>query len=590
MDAMDNTAGNMDAPELPPTLVSAANPPGGNPAPAPATPSAASPDQPHGRLVSMLNGMFLGMDSFAKAAATGGREGGVQEVLDVRRKDAQLKLEQQKANQELSESKTRIAHTQAMTNMATAQLQVLQHEAPLKFQQLVNENQRNMVSLFKEIGIPPSFILPMIEGQDTETHMQAINGKAGGDLVNNTAIPVHDEKFAGNGNTSGFAFSDLMSKQIPAEKAAPTLTSFQNAIDEAKGILGEKNQAVQVAQGKLDQFKTGSSFSAADMLHFNQQSLAPLSAAIGRQKDITEFQTKQADLKEKQQKSDPLFKMENDPNEMAGEKSAAAIPLLQNKITAPSTSPEDKVRATRLLAQAKSAHQAYLADVASKANAEQQAKQGDPKAAGAMLANGDLTLADMKTRGMTGKFMLETVNAAKAIDPSYKPADEMIAEQVAKNPGANQFFGSANSLIAKNGTLDQVMDQGAKLPNHDFPIFNKVADAENYAAGHKEVASYLMTALGAADDYAKVIGGGQPSEHMQMLIFNKLNASLNNDMRKGVVDAMRGGVESQVKERIGTNKFLKRMYGYGLGQGEAGTKEAPAFDPSKDFKPINKPK
>lgn len=553
----------------------------------PAGPTVGSATTPHSKLSAYIQNLALGVDAFATSAATGGREGGAQEVQAVRNQQAQLALQKQKAQQDLAESSVRIKHTQAMTNMATAQLQVLQHDAPLEYQNKVMANQRAMVDLYKELGVPPAFIVPMLEGQGTDTHMAAINGKAGGDLVNNTAIPVHDDKFGGNGTTTGFSFGDLMNKQVTADKAAPAIMSLQNAINEAAVYLPKNDPAIQVAQGKLDQFKQGQTFSAADLLHFNQQTIAPLSAAVGRVKETQEFQTKQAGLKEAQQKADPLFKLENDPNEMAGEKAAAAIPMLQNKVTAPGTSPEDKIRATRLLAQAKSAHQAYLSDITQKANAEQAAKQGDPAAAGAMLANGDLTLADMKTRGMTPKFILQTVNAAKAVDPKYNPADEMIAENIAKSPGASQFFGSANSLISKNGTLDQVIDAGSKLPNHDFPVFNKVADAMNYASGHKEVAAYLQTALGAADDYAKVLGGGTGTEGMQMHILNAMNASLNQKTREAVVANMKKAVVSQVESRIGNNKFLMRQYGYALPQNQkgGGTGE---FDPAKDFKPITK--
>ncbi len=264
--------------------------------------------------------------------------------------------------------------------------------------------------------------------------------------------------------------------------------------------------------------KKGSSVNGYDFYIFNNAVQNQITARVSGQQAVSDFQEKQAKAKEAQQKADPLFKMENEPGEMAGEKSSAAIPLLQNKLSDSATAPQDKIRASRLLAQAQQAHARFQQDQLQKANAEQLAKQGDPKAAGAMLASGDLTLADMKTRGMTPKFILDSTAAAKATNPKYNPADEVIAEQVAKSPQSGQFFGSANSLISKGGTLDQLVEQGAKLPNHNWPVFNKVADAKNYATGHPEVAAYLMTALGTADDYAKVVGGGQPSEHMQMLL------------------------------------------------------------------------
>jgi hypothetical protein len=47
------------------------------------------PSTPHGRLLQMVQSLAVGVDSFARAAATHGREGGVGEVQDYFAKQQQ---------------------------------------------------------------------------------------------------------------------------------------------------------------------------------------------------------------------------------------------------------------------------------------------------------------------------------------------------------------------------------------------------------------------------------------------------------------------------------------------------------------------
>jgi hypothetical protein len=549
-------------------------------------PAPAQPGTPHAGLRNMLQSLFEGMDAFAKAAATGGREGGVQEIEQLQNQRKEMALKQQQGQREQSQADAMIQHTQALTNATIAQTEINKINAPLEHQKLVIGNQDALYDLYvNKLHINPLFAVPIVQGQTTGDHMAAINGKANGDLVNHTVIPVHDDAVGGPGNSYGFSFDQLRKVNVPIEQAAPVLANLQNQIDFAKGVLpnGEKDPAIQAAQGKLDVLKKGATINGFDFFNFDNQVQAQILSRVNNQKAISDFNEQQAKAKSAAQAADPLFKMENEPGEMSGEKSAAAIPLLQSKLSDPNTTPQDKVRATRLLAQAKSAHALFQQDQIQKANAEQQAKQGDPNQAGAMLAAGTLTLGDMKTRGMTPKFIMDATKAAQGVDPKYNPADEINAEAVAKSPAMNQFFGAANSLISKGGTLDQLQAAGAKLPNYKLPIFNKIADAKNYASGNPEVAAYLQTALMVADDGAKVMGGGAGTEGMQLHILNSLTAALNSDQRQGVINSFRGGINSQVESRIGKNKFLTRAYGYALPQNQPA---AATFDPKTAFKPI----
>lgn len=203
------------------------------------------------------------------------------------------------------------------------------------------------------------------------------------------------------------------------------------------------------------------------------------------------------------------------------------------------------------------------------ATARQQAAQGDPKTAGKMLADGSLTLSDLKTRGTTPQFIEQATAEAQKIKPEYNPADEMIAEHVAKSETANQFFGSANSLITKGGTLDQLEAQGKKIPGNKLPVLNSVEDWVKLKTGGGPLAGYAATALGVADDYGKVMGGGTASDHARDAALQLFAKAASPEQRADAIAATRNAVQSQRDSRIGNNQFLKRQYGSEVSKGAA---------------------
>jgi hypothetical protein len=561
-----------------------------------------NPNAPHAGLRNILQSLFEGMDAFATSAATGGREGGVEEVERINNARKELAMKQQANQREQEDHATRQKMANANLLMATAQYHHNLQMYPIEERNAALDLNNKATAAYNDAfnagydfqdpaqaaawGNMQSRVIRVAFGpnQDPNEVMagtRAAAEKNGGSLVDYVPMVHYNDAKHGTGGEITLVPSDgLKAANATPRQIAAVMPEAKSSLMQATAAFGADNPDVQRYAGRLqamqDALQKGGNISAYDLQQFKAQFLSPMSTMIGGKGKADKITQEAATALKAKQDADPLFKLENDPSEMAGEKSSAAISVAQAKIANPTTTPEDKIRATRILAQATNAHNRFMQDQVQKANAEQQAKQGDPKAAGAMLASGDLTLTDMKTRGMTPKFIMDTVTAAKAVDPKYNPADEMAAENVAKSPTQSQFFGSANSLIAKGGTLDQVVDAGSKLPNFKLPIFNKLADAQNYAMGHPEVAAYMQTALGAADDYAKVLGGGTGTEGMQMHILNAMNASQNQTQRAAVVNAMKNAVNSQVTERIGTNKFLMRRYGYALPQNQPAAAPAPA--------------
>lgn len=544
------------------------------PAPVQAAPQA---QPPHAGLSAYISKLALGIDAFATSAATQGREGGVEEVQRVNQRDAEMKLKQQAAQDAAKESDVRIKHTQALTNASIAQTQMLLHDAPLDYQDKVLQHNKNLADfLTNTMHIPSAFVVPMLEGQGTDEHMAAINGKASGDLVNNTAIPVHDSKFAGSGKSVGFSFDQLKKTNLTGEQMGPTLASLQGQVDLAKGYLGADDPAVKVAQGKLDLFKGADTVNGWDFYNFNQQTQAQLMSKVSNKEAITKFNTEQAALTEKNQKNDPLFKLENDPAEMSGDKAPAAVALLTAKAADPKTSPAEIPRVQRLLVQAKMAQQNALAFDAAKQKTAQAVKEGDPVAAGKLLASGMVAPSEIiSTRNP--RFAQQAFDAAKAANPAWSAQKAEAQYKYATNPQTQGTLNMIDSMTGpdnKSGTLAILQSQAKDLKNGDTQLFNKVGNEISLQSGHPEMAAFNATLLGVVDEYAKVLGGGQATDSSRKEAAALFPDKFSPAQATAAVDSIRKTMANRKEAMIRDNPALNAMYTGG--SGTAANPKAPA--------------
>lgn len=198
--------------------------------------------------------------------------------------------------------------------------------------------------------------------------------------------------------------------------------------------------------------------------------------------------------------------------------------------------------------------------------ADQAAKQGNAQDAGKLLYNGTLTLSELKARSVTPKFIEDATNAALVLarangENNWTPQTAEAQFNAAKSTQNVQFFGSANSLLDKDGTLNQLSQQYAKLGNGKIPLFNKWEDYAKYEAGDPALAGFMQTAVGVADDYAKVMGGGTGSDTSRLQVMQSFANSHNPQQMQSALDAARNAVTSQVSARIGKNRVMQQMYG-----------------------------
>jgi hypothetical protein len=106
------------------------------------------------------------------------------------------------------------------------------------------------------------------------------------------------------------------------------------------------------------------------------------------------------------------------------------------------------------------------------------------------------------------------------------------------------------------------------LGNGQFPIFNKWEDVLAYQAGLEKsgsaMARFGQLAVGAADDYSKVMGGGVGTDQSRLQVLNSLTNKHNPKEMAGAIAGAKQAVSSQTSERIGTNPVLQNLYGYNV--------------------------
>jgi hypothetical protein len=204
--------------------------------------------------------------------------------------------------------------------------------------------------------------------------------------------------------------------------------------------------------------------------------------------------------------------------------------------------------------------------------AQRQAlSQGDPMAAARLLVSGDATLSELKARGATPEYIQQALNGAHQLSNGQYNAQQAEAQyEVAKSPTNTAVFQSVKSLTAPGGTLDQIQAAAKDIPQGQIPALNSIADWTKAATGNGPMAKYAALAVGAADDYSKVMGGGTGSDSSRQAALNLFKANMSPEARQGTIDGVRGAVNSQWASRIGQNPVMQRMYGQGLPGAQGG--------------------
>lgn len=336
----------------------------------------------------------------------------------------------------------------------------------------------------------------------------------------------------------------------------------------AAPILAESDPAkkqvlLTAALPQLQELAKPSPQVTAALSKINASNFDMFANRIGAEENALDYRDKSAKLwkseLENAQTADPLLKMEANPTEaFSGDKLPASIGYLKEQVKSPDA--QTSLRATRLLGQAKAAEGAELAIASSKKAAEQRIADGDPNAAAKLLVSGDVAPSQLIS-ARKPEFAQQAFTAAQKLDPNWNAQKAEGDFKIASSPALAQFFGSAKSLTDPGGTLDQLKAAAKDIPQNQIPVFNTVADAIKASTGSGPIAKYAALSLGVADDYSKVMGGGQGSDTSRTQALGLIAAKQSPEQREASIEGIRGAVGSQINSRVGNNQQLQRRYG-----------------------------
>jgi hypothetical protein len=504
--------------------------------------STANPNPPrHAVLLKMIEGLGIGLSSAATSMATRGKEGGAPEVAQYYAGQQQQQIQAQQARIQARDAKVR----QDLTTFDTAHA---------------------LYQTYANLATAPDLL--------TKAHLDLANAQQEGKLRNiettraaadfqqtyGVTADQYNSLMGGSGTTGG--------GQIDPQAAKNLNTFATQKINAAAQILGADHPTVTAAQQVLADPK---STPAQQM-----DAVGSVNRAVALKGQTTEATIKQSEAAKGQQEADPLFKL-SQPEELAKPGAQAALQAyIDNPANAKNLNGLAQARV--LIVKAGIAQQHDLDLAAKKAfankNAEQAATAGDPNVAGQMLYEGGLTLADLKSRGSTPKQIIDATRAAGAYAAAhggkYNASDEIVGEKTLGEPTNQVFFGSARSLVQGGGMLDQLKAAHDALGNTKIPAYNTIKDWRDYQAGQPQLATYRAAVLAAADDAAKVMGGGQPTDALRDSFLQTFNSNINNLGFDGALEQSRTGVRSQVVGRIGPNRYIQQREGDILAGGDRG--------------------
>lgn len=574
---------NLSTPGTAPQMATA---PAQQPAPqTSATPVQPNPNAPHAGLRNIMQSLFAGMDDFATSAATGGREGGVEEIQKLNAARQEMALKQQANQRENADFETRQKLNNANLLMATAQyhhnLQMYplqERETALKLNNDATAAYNDALSAGYDLQDPgqanawsklQSRVIKVAFGanQDPGEVMAGVKGAAeqkGGSLVDYVPmVHYNDAKHGTGGEITLIPADGLQAANATPRQIATGLADAKSTLMQATAAYGADNPDVKNFTGRIQAIdtalKTGGNISAYQMQQLRMLSTGPMSTMIAGKEKATKIQQEQAAAKDAAQKADPLFKLENDPSEMTGDKAPAAVAMLQTKLQDPNLAPDQVPRVQRLLMQAQKGQQLALAFDAAKQKAAEAAKDGNPADAADLLGTGLVAPSQLLSTRKPA-FVAAALKAAAAKYPGWSAQKSEAQYKYATNPSTQNTLNMVDAIQAPGGVADILLQKGKGLKNTGVPVFNSWAQAVDYAKGGTGVPAYMPAAVDFADMYSKIMGGGQATDSGRLEALNLISKAQTPEQREAAVRTLQETMLARKNQMVRDNPALKAMY------------------------------
>lgn len=528
--------------------------------------TAPPPPGPHARLLSMVQGMAVGLGSFGKAIATHGKEGGVEDVLAYQNQKKQQDIQAQQLRDAEKNQKIQQQVTMLDTNQKLALNAWMMARQPAELNNELLGIQRNQVGLVGETQD--------VRQKAQQTYLQTGNSADLPDSVlPRTAAPAASAAPAAGGSTTAAGGAPVAGggsvPVTPAASTSPAIAAAQTSGIPQWAMAGWNNKVDEAGEALPDDaLIQGYRNIVNNPNTTGQQKAIAATAATNRMTALTGG----ADARAKLNAADPLFKLENDPSEMMGDKAPAAVALLSSKLNDPNLPATEKPRVQRLLAMAKKAQQNELDFDAAKERSKQLITDGDPKAAGALLESGLVSPQELissrkpqfaqeafdeairlggGTKGADGKWTGGTWSAVKA-EAQY---------EYAKNPKTQNTLNLLSTMQQPGGSIDIAQKIFNTIPGKvDEKTFNGLLNGTVTEFGGASTVAFNAALTSLADEYAQVLQGGAATETTLKQAKDLIRAAYSKYQGAAAFDTIRLDMAARQKGLVRDNPALMTMY------------------------------
>jgi hypothetical protein len=592
--------------------------------PAPQTSAPGAPAGPHAGLMSMIQGMMVGLGAFGKSIATQGREGGVEEVNAERRAAQDMALKQQANQRENEDHATRQKMANANLLMASAeyhhnlQMYPLQErEAALKLNNDATAAYNDALTAGYDLQDPgqtaawsnlQNRIIKVTFGakQNPDEVMSGVKGAAeqkGGSLVDYVPLVHYNDAKHGTGGEITLVPADgLQAVNATPRQVSTGLAEAKSTLMQATAAFGADNPDVKNFSGRIQAIdtalKTGGNISAYQMQQLKMLTIGPMGTMIGGKA--------KAEAIKKEQLANEAAARPKDMNDAVGRLTQAQqtfknAPTPQNKLGVDASQAAVNVFQRE---EAKAAAQKTYATKTAELNAMDANEEKNLPTL--IDAAKNYQLDPDKIFSMRGNQGAKFKAALLQADPTYSAATYKAkfntVQDFSPNGSAgkqiqalNTFAGHAADAM---GLVDSLRNSGSKLINAPM---NKAAEA----FGNDKIGPFNMAVEAAKDEYLNFLKAGHAPQKEEIERVEKAFSSnsspaqieANLKQMAATIVIRAGSLDGSYKATMGKNypsmftpEGASAMAKIGLpvsGRfGVGGQPAAATFDPKTDFKPI----
>jgi hypothetical protein len=142
----------------------------------------------------------------------------------------------------------------------------------------------------------------------------------------------------------------------------------------------------------------------------------------------------------------------------------------------------------------------------------------------------------------------------------WSPADAQSEYKYATTSQNQNVLKLINGVVEPNGALEIAQKAAQGLTGFDNQTLNKVFNTAKAEFGDAKITDFHTAMLGLADEYSKIMGGGNASDTGRQQALDLLKDAYSKGQMAGAVAIIKKDIAARQKAIIGNNRYLQRQY------------------------------